>query len=161
MSNKELTKFRRDNLGFIFQQYNLLEALNVKENIELGKEIAKNPLDINQVIEQVGLTQLINKYPSELSGGEQQRVAIARAIVKNPKIMFCDEPTGALDEDNAKEVLGFIQKLNVEYNTTVILITHNQNISLLADKIVRLNSGEVVEIIINKNKLQANKIVWS
>jgi len=161
MSNKELTKFRRDNLGFIFQQYNLLEALNVKENIELGKEIAKNPLDINQVIEQVGLTQLINKYPSELSGGEQQRVAIARAIVKNPKIMFCDEPTGALDEDNAKEVLGFIQKLNVEYNTTVILITHNQNISLLADKIVRLNSGEVVEIIVNKNKLQANKIVWS
>lgn len=161
MTKNELTKFRRDNLGFIFQQYNLLESLNVLENIQLGKEIAKNPLDIEKVIEQVGLTKLVDKYPSELSGGEQQRVSIARALVKNPKIMFCDEPTGALDEFNAKEVLGFIQKLNEEFKTTVILITHNQSISMIADKIIKLNSGEVVDVMKNKNKLHSSEIVWS
>ena len=112
MNSKELTKFRRDNLGFIFQQYNLLQTLSVKENVEVGREVSKLPFTVEEVLEQVGLTPQVDKYPFQLSGGEQQRVSIARAVVKNPKIMFCDEPTGALDEDTAKEVLGVLQKLN-------------------------------------------------
>lgn len=160
MNGKELTKFRRDNLGFIFQQYNLLQTLNVRENIEVGKEVGIEPFDIEEIAEQVGLTPNINKYPHQLSGGEQQRVSIARAVVKNPKIMFCDEPTGALDEENAKEVLGVIQKLNEVYKTTVVLITHNPSIGALADRIIKLNSGEIVEIIENKEKRRASEISW-
>ncbi len=160
MNNKQLTKFRRDNLGFIFQQYNLLQTLNVRENIEVGKEVGIKPFDIDEIAEQVGLTPNIRKYPHQLSGGEQQRVSIARAVVKNPKIMFCDEPTGALDEENAKEVLGVIQKLNNVYNTTVVLITHNPSIGAMADRIIKLNSGEIVEIITNDTKLNASDISW-
>lgn len=160
MSSKQLTKFRRDNLGFIFQQYNLLQTLSVRENVEVGYAVSKDPFTVEEIIEQVGLTPNINKYPFQLSGGEQQRVSIARAVVKKPKIMFCDEPTGALDEENAKDVLGVIQKLNEIYNTTVVLITHNPSIGVMADRIVKLNSGEVVEVIVNKNKLPASEIVW-
>ncbi len=160
MNSRELTKFRRDNLGFIFQQYNLLQTLNVKENVEVGREVSKVPFTVDEVLEQVGLTPQINKYPFQLSGGEQQRVSIARAVVKNPKIMFCDEPTGALDEETAKEVLGVLQKLNIKYKTTVILITHNPSIGAMADRIIKLNSGEVVEDIINENKLDASQISW-
>lgn len=161
MNEKELTKFRRDNIGFIFQQYNLLQTLTVKENVEVGKEIAKNPFIVEEVIEQVGMTQNIDKYPYQLSGGEQQRVSIARAVVKNPKIMFCDEPTGALDEDNARDILQVLQKLNETYKTTVVLITHNPNIALLSDKVVKLNSGMVIEVIENKEKISAKDITWS
>jgi len=160
MNMKQLTKFRRDNLGFIFQQYNLLQTLNVLENVELGKEVSKDPFDVEEIIEQVGLSKCIKKYPSQLSGGEQQRVSIARAVVKKPKIMFCDEPTGALDEENAKEILGVIQKLNEIYNTTIVLITHNPNIGVMADRIVKLNSGEIVEVIKNEKKLPASQISW-
>ncbi|AIO19595.1 Bacitracin export ATP-binding protein BceA [Candidatus Izimaplasma bacterium HR1] len=160
MNSKQLTKFRRDNLGFIFQQYNLLQTLSVKENVEVGSEVSNDPFMVEEIIEQVGLTPNIDKYPFQLSGGEQQRVSIARAVVKKPKIMFCDEPTGALDEENAKEILGVIQKLNETYNTTVVLITHNPSISVMADRIVKLNSGEVVEVIINKDKKDAKEIVW-
>jgi len=160
MNGKELTKFRRDNLGFIFQQYNLLQTLSVKENVEVGHAVSNDPFTVEEIIEQVGLTPNINKYPFQLSGGEQQRVSIARAVVKKPKIMFCDEPTGALDEENAKEVLGVIQKLNETYNTTVVLITHNPSIGVMADRIVKLNNGEVVEVIENKEKLPASEIVW-
>lgn len=160
MNSKELTKFRRDNLGFIFQQYNLLQTLNVKENVEVGHAVSKDPFTVEEIIEQVGLTPNMSKYPFQLSGGEQQRVSIARAVVKKPKIMFCDEPTGALDEENAKEVLGVIQKLNEIYDTTVILITHNPSIGVMADRIVKLNSGEVVEVIVNKDKKPASEIVW-
>ena len=161
MNTKELTKFRRDNLGFIFQQYNLLHTLNVLENVKVGSEVSKDPFDALEIIEQVGLTPMIKKYPYQLSGGEQQRVSIARAIVKKPKIMFCDEPTGALDEENAKEILKVLQDLNEKYKTTILLITHNPNISELADRVVKLNNGEVVEIINNKNKLNAKDITWS
>ena len=160
MNSKELTKFRRDNLGFIFQQYNLLQTLSVRENVEVGREVSKLPFTIEEVLEQVGLTPQVNKYPFQLSGGEQQRVSIARAVVKNPKIMFCDEPTGALDEDTAKEVLGVLQKLNETYKTTVILITHNPSIGAMADRIIKLNSGEVVEDTVNKTKLDASEISW-
>jgi len=161
MSSKELTLFRRNNLGFIFQQYNLLQTLNVHENVAIGKEISINPFEIEEIVEQVGMTRNLKKYPYQLSGGEQQRVSIARALVKNPKILFCDEPTGALDEENAKEILSLIQKLNKKYNTTVILITHNQNISVIADKVIKLNSGEIVEEVLNENKLDAKEINWS
>lgn len=160
MNSKELTKFRRDNLGFIFQQYNLLQTLSVKENVEVGREVSKLPFTVEEVLEQVGLTPQINKYPFQLSGGEQQRVSIARAVVKNPKIMFCDEPTGSLDEDTAKEVLGVLQRLNETYKTTVILITHNPSIGAMADRIIKLNSGEVVEDVYNKTKLDASEISW-
>lgn len=160
MNSKQLTKFRRDNLGFIFQQYNLLQTLSVKENVEVGREISKLPFTVEEVLEQVGLTSQENKYPFQLSGGEQQRVSIARAVVKNPKIMFCDEPTGALDEKMAKEILGILQKLNKKYKTSVVLITHNPSIGAMADRIIKLNSGEVVEIIVNKNKLKASEISW-
>ncbi len=160
MNSKQLTKFRRNNLGFIFQQYNLLQTLSVKENVEVGREVSTDPFTVEEIVEQVGLTPNISKYPFQLSGGEQQRVSIARAVVKKPKIMFCDEPTGALDEENAKEVLGVIQELNEKYKTTVVLITHNPSIGVIADRIVRLNSGEVVEIIDNKNKLRASEISW-
>ena len=157
---KQLTKFRRDNLGFIFQQYNLLQTLSVRENIEVGREVSTDPFDLEEIAEQVGLTPNIDKYPYQLSGGEQQRVSIARAIVKNPKIMFCDEPTGSLDEDNAKGVLGVLQKLNEEYGTTIMLITHNTSISGIADRIVKLNSGNVVDITVNQNKKRAKDITW-
>ena len=160
MNSKQLTKFRRDNLGFIFQQYNLLQTLSVKENVEVGREVSLLPFTVDEVLAQVDLTPQINKYPFQLSGGEQQRVSIARAVVKNPKIMFCDEPTGALDEVMAKEILGILQKLNEIYKTSVVLITHNPNIGAMADRIIKLNSGEVVEIIVNKNKLKASEIAW-
>lgn len=160
MNNKELTKFRRNHLGFIFQQYNLLQTLNVKENIELGFAVSSDPFPVDEIVEQVGLTHNMTKFPFQLSGGEQQRVSIARAIVKKPKILFCDEPTGALDEDNAKDVLGVIQKLNETYQTTVILITHNPSIAGMADRVIKMNSGEVVEILVNNKKISASEIVW-
>jgi len=160
MNGKQLTKFRRDNLGFIFQQYNLLQTLSVRENVEIGKEVGVDPFEVEDIVEQVGLTHNIDKYPYQLSGGEQQRVSIARAVVKKPKIMFCDEPTGALDEENAKEILGVIQKLNETYNTTVVLITHNPSIGVMADRIVKLKSGEIVEIINNEDKKRASEIIW-
>lgn len=160
MNHQELTKFRRNHLGFIFQQYNLLQTLSVKENVEVGADISSDPFDVLDIIEQVGLTPNLSKYPYQLSGGEQQRVSIARAIVKKPKILFCDEPTGALDEQNAKEILGIIQKLNEQYKTTVVLITHNPSIGIIADRIVKINSGQIIEIISNKTKAKAKDITW-
>lgn len=160
MNTKQLTKFRRDNLGFIFQQYNLLQTLSVRENVEVGREVSKDPFTVEEVIEQVGLTKNIDKYPYQLSGGEQQRVSIARAVVKKPKIMFCDEPTGALDEENAKEILHVLQELNKTYKTTVVIITHNPSIGEMADRVIKLNSGEVVEVIENKTKKLAKELVW-
>ena len=161
MNTKELTKFRRNNLGFIFQQYNLLQTLNVAENVEVGREVGLDPFEIDEVLEQVGLLDQKHKYPYQLSGGEQQRVSIARAVVKKPKIMFCDEPTGALDEETAKEVLSVLKKLNEVYKTTLIIITHNPSIGMMADRIIKLNSAEIVEIKENKNRLSAYEINWN
>jgi len=161
MTTKELTKFRRNNLGFIFQQYNLLQTLNVSENVEVGREVGIDPFEIDEVLEQVGLLNQKHKYPYQLSGGEQQRVSIARAVVKKPKIMFCDEPTGALDEETAKEVLSVLKKLNEVYKTTLVIITHNPSIGMMADRIIKLNSAEIVEVIENKKRLSAYEINWS
>ena len=160
MNTKELTLFRRKNIGFIFQRYNLLQSLSVRENVDVGREISDTPLEVEDVIDQVGLLNMIDKYPYQLSGGEQQRVSIARAVVKNPKIMFCDEPTGALDEENAKDVLGVLQNMNETYGTTLVLITHNPNIAVMADRVIKLNNGQVVDIKENKTKKRASEIIW-
>ncbi|QVK20676.1 ABC transporter ATP-binding protein [Mycoplasmatota bacterium] len=160
-SSKELTKFRRDYLSFIFQSYNLFQTLTVGENIELAAKISENPLELDDVLAKIGILEQKDKFPSQLSGGEQQRVSIARAVIKNPKIMFCDEPTGALDESTAKEVLGVLEMLNKEYKTTMIVISHNPNIGEMSDRIVKLNSGRIVEIKVNETKKSAKEIAWT
>lgn len=157
----QLTKFRREYLGFIFQQYNLLQNLTVRENIEIGSSIGKNPLNIDEVLNAVGMGNEKDKYPYQLSGGQQQRVSIARSIAKNPSIMFCDEPTGALDEKTGKQVLDIIQNMNEKFKTTTIVITHNPNIAHMADRVVKMNSGEILEIIENKEKRKASDIKWA
>lgn len=157
---EELTLFRRKYLSFIFQQYNLLQNLTVRENVEMGANISKNPFDIDEILDKVGLKEHKNKYPSQLSGGQQQRVSIARSLAKNPEILFCDEPTGALDENTAREVLDLLEKLNKEFKTTIVLITHNTGIADMADKVIKMNSGKVVSSIKNDNKKKASEIVW-
>lgn len=157
----KLTKFRRDNLGFIFQQYNLLQNLTVKENIEIGSSIGRNPLNIDEVLEAINMKNEKDKYPYQLSGGQQQRVSIARSIAKNPNIMFCDEPTGALDEETGKQVLELIQTMNEKFKTTTVIITHNPNIAFMADRVIKMNSGKIVEQTINPTKRKASEIKWA
>jgi putative ABC transport system ATP-binding protein len=161
LNQKELTKFRRENLGFIFQQYNLLSTLTARENIELGYQIAKEPFDIDEMLKSVEIFDQKSKFPSQMSGGQQQRVSIARALVKKPKILFCDEPTGALDEKTGKGILELLSQLNKKYQTTIVLITHNPAISLMADRVIKMNSGRVVDIQVNQEKAEAADISWS
>jgi len=158
LSEDEMTEFRREHLGFIFQQYNLLQNLTVYENVQIGSDIGKNPLDIDELLGKVGLAAARNKYPHQLSGGEQQRVSVARSLAKNPDIIFCDEPTGSLDEYNSKQVLQVIQELNNEYRKTVVVITHNIGIAKMAEKVIRMNSGLIADIEINKVKIEAQEI---
>lgn len=159
-NEKQLTRFRRESLGVIFQQYNLLQNLNVRENVEIGSSIGKSPLDLDEIISLVGLGEKKHKYPYQLSGGEQQRVSIARSVAKNPEILFCDEPTGALDEETGKQVLEILQQMNEKYHTTVVIITHNPYIAQLADRVIRMNSGEIKELIINREKKKVGEISW-
>lgn len=161
MDEKQLTEFRRRHMGFIFQQYNLLQTLTGTENVELGAYISKNPMDVNVLIDQVGLSAIKDKYPHQMSGGEQQRISIARALVKRPSVLLCDEPTGALDETNGKEILKLLQDLNTRYQTTIILITHNPAITQIADRVIKMNSGRVVENVINFEKTDASVLSWS
>ncbi len=161
MNEIELTDYRKDYLGFIFQSYNLISNLTVKENIELGKELAIKPLEIDEVMTSVELKDQKNKYPYQLSGGQMQRVAIARSLVKNPKVLFCDEPTGALDENTGKKVLALLQKINEKYKTTMIIVTHNPSIALMAHTVIKMNSGKIVEIIKNKQTISANDLRWA
>lgn len=161
LNQKELTKFRRENLGFIFQQYNLLSTLTARENIELGYKIAKDPFDIDEMLKSVEIFDQKSKFPSQMSGGQQQRVSIARALVKKPKILFCDEPTGALDEKTGKGILDLLSQLNKKYQTTIVLITHNPAISLMADRVIKMNSGRVVDIQVNQEKVNVADISWS
>ena len=161
LSSNLLTTYRKNNLGFIFQSYNLISNLTVKENIEMGRHLSSNPLDIKDIVDVVGLSSHINKYPYQLSGGQMQRVAIARAIVKNPNVLFCDEPTGALDEETGKNVLKLLQDINKEYKTTMIIVTHNPSIASMADTVIRMNSGEILEISKNKKKLNALDLRWA
>ena len=157
----ELTNYRREYLGFIFQTYNLISNLDVKENIELGLQLAKDPISINEIIDSVELTSQKNKFPYQLSGGQQQRVSIARALVKNPKVLFCDEPTGALDETTGKIVLKTIQELNKKYKTTIVIITHNPSIAQMANNVIRINSGKIASNIRNEKVLDASEIRWA
>lgn len=160
LDEEEMTAFRRKHLGFIFQQYNLLQNLNVYENIQIGSDIGTAPLDIADLLEKVGLEKSRNKYPSQLSGGEQQRVSIVRSLAKNPDIIFCDEPTGSLDEENSKKILQLLQNLNEDYNKTVIVITHNLGIAEMADKVIKMNSGQITEVTLNNVKKNAQDISW-
>ena len=158
--NKELTKYRRDDIGFVFQFYNLVQNLTAIENVELATQICKKSLDPNEVIEKVGLKDRKNNFPSQLSGGEQQRVAIARAIAKNPKLLLCDEPTGALDYKTGKQILKLLQDTSRKENMTVIIITHNAAIAPMADKIIRFKNGTAESIEINENPIPVENIEW-
>ncbi len=160
-NDKELTEYRKDNLGFIFQSYHLIPNLTVKENIELGAQLGTNLLNLEEIVEAVGLTEHIHKYPYQLSGGQMQRVAIARALVKNPKVLFCDEPTGALDEETGKKILELLQKINKKYNTTMIIVTHNPSIADMANTVIRMNSGHIKEVAINDVVKDAMDLRWA
>lgn len=159
-SKRKITKFRKKHLGFIFQTYNLLEHLNVKENVAVGRKLGKSDVDVDEIIEIVGLKDHKRKYMHELSGGEQQRVSIARAIAKRPNILFADEPTGALDEKTGKKVLRTLVDVNKKYNTTMIIVTHNPGIAELADRIIYVNSGSITKSIQNQNKRAPEDISW-
>ena len=159
-SNKELTKYRRDDVGFVFQFYNLVQSLTAKENVELATQISKNALDVDKTLELVGLDKRKDNFPSQLSGGEQQRVSIARAVAKNPKLLLCDEPTGALDYNTGKQVLKTLQDTCRKMGTTVIVITHNSAISQMADRVIKINDAKVRSIEINNNPLPVEKIEW-
>ncbi len=161
MKESELIDYRANNLGFIFQSYNLIPSLTVKENIELGKELSVNPLSMKELVNQVGLEGHFHKYPYQLSGGQMQRVAIARALVKNPKVLFCDEPTGALDEETGKKVLELLQDMNERYHTTMIIVTHNPSIADMAHTVIRMNSGTLVEVTHNKTVQKASELRWA
>ena len=159
LSDSEVTLFRRENVGFIFQQYYLLPNMNVDKNVKMGADLTDNK-DYKTVIEAVGLGEKLHKYPSELSGGEQQRVSIARALAKRPRVLFLDEPTGALDEQTGRQVLDYICRLQKEYDFTIVMVTHNLNIAEMADTIIKMNSGRISEIYINQTKKTAYEIGW-
>ncbi|OPZ94877.1 MAG: Lipoprotein-releasing system ATP-binding protein LolD [Firmicutes bacterium ADurb.Bin419] len=160
MNKSQIALYRRNNLGFIFQFYNLVPNLNAKENIEVCQYLSKDAIDVNELMEILELTKHASKYPSEMSGGQQQRVAIARALVKNPKLLLCDEPTGALDYKNSKEVLRLIEKLNKKYGTTVIIITHNTAISEMSNVVLKIKDGKIDQVIHNTNLKSADDIEW-
>lgn len=160
MDERQLTVYRRKHLGYVFQMYNLIPNLNVKENIEVGAYLSDNPLDVEEVITTLGLQDHKYKYPNQLSGGQQQRVSIGRAVVKNPDILMCDEPTGALDYKTSKEILALIEDCNQKYGTTIIMVTHNEAIKYMADHVVKLRDGVVRHNDINDSKIPASELEW-
>ena len=159
-NDRELTKYRRYDVGFVFQFYNLVQNLTARENLELATQISNNALDIDKTLELVGLSHRKDNFPSQLSGGEQQRVSIARAIAKNPKLLLCDEPTGALDYNTGKQVLKTLQDTCRKMKTTVIVITHNSAIAQMADRIIKINDAKVRSIELNSNPLSVEDIEW-
>lgn len=159
-SEKELTEYRRHNIGFIFQNYNLMPNLTAKENLDLIGELVKNPLDSVEALKLVGLQDKLGNYPSQLSGGQQQRVSIARALIKNPKIIMADEPTAALDYQTSVEVLEALENVIKEKHTTLVMVTHNEEISKMADRVIRFRNGKIYEISVNAHKLKAKELVW-
>ena len=160
MKEKELTRYRRKHLGYVFQMYNLIPNLNVKENIEVGAYLSDSPLDINELLNTLGLYEHRHKLPNQLSGGQQQRTAIGRAIVKNRDILICDEPTGALDYHTSKEILKLIEDVNKKYGNTVIMVTHNDAIQNMADRVIKLRDGQIRDNIVNNNKISAADLEW-
>ena len=160
MNEKNLTLYRRKHLGYIFQMYNLIPNLNIKENVEVGAYLSDNPLDVDDLLKTLGLYEHRHKLPNQLSGGQQQRVSIGRAIVKNPDILLCDEPTGALDYNTSKEILKLIENVNVKYGNTVIMVTHNEAIRHMADHVIKLRDGAVRHNDINEHKISAADLEW-
>jgi len=160
LNDAQLVEYRRESLGFVFQFYNLVPNLTVAENIEVVSNISKKPLNMGEVIAAVGLTGKERRFPRELSGGEQQRVSIARAIVKNPKLLLCDEPTGALDYETSRGVLSLLEDVHAQFGTTILMITHNSAIAGMAHAVFKLRSGEVAEFICNTERVPAERIVW-
>lgn len=160
MKEKRLTSYRRKHLGYIFQMYNLIPNLTVRENIEVGAYLGDNPLDVDELLSTLGLTEHQNKLPNQLSGGQQQRTAIGRAIVKNPDILLCDEPTGALDYSTSKEILKLIETVNRKYGNTVIMVTHNDAIKDMADRVVRLRDGMIRKDYRNGRRIPAEELEW-
>lgn len=159
-NRKQLTDYRKNDIGFVFQFYNLVQNLTARENVELATQLIKNPLDIEEILDEVGLQERKNNFPSQLSGGEQQRVAIARAIAKNPKLLLCDEPTGALDYNTGKAVLSLLQKMCRQMHMTVIVITHNLALTPMGDKVIYMKNGKVERIKLNPEPTPVERIEW-
>ena len=160
MDEKTLTLYRRKHLGYVFQMYNLIPNLNIKENVEVGAYLSDNPLDVDDFVKTLGLYEHRHKLPNQLSGGQQQRTAIGRAIVKNPDILLCDEPTGALDYHTSKEILKLIEDVNQKYGNTVIMVTHNDAIKDMADHVVRIRDGMIRKNYLNDHKVSAQELDW-
>lgn len=160
MNEKQLTMYRRKHLGYVFQMYNLIPNLTVRENIEVGAYLSDNPLDIDELMATLGIADQANKLPAQLSGGQQQRTSIGRAIVKNPDILLCDEPTGALDYNTSKEILKLLEDINQKYGNTVIMVTHNDAIKNMADRVFTLHDGEIRKNYVNENKVTAKDLEW-
>lgn len=160
LKDKELTRYRRDDVGFVFQSYNLIPNLTALENVELATQICKDAKDPQTILKQVGLEDRLNNFPTQMSGGEQQRVAIARAIAKNPKLLLCDEPTGALDTETGKQILRFLRECSDLYGMTVVLITHNAMITKMADQVIEIKNGKVFRNVFNETILKVDEITW-
>ena len=160
MDEKTLTQYRRKHLGYVFQMYNLIPNLNVKENVEVGAYLSDSPLDVDDILKTLGLYEHRHKLPNQLSGGQQQRTSIGRAIVKNPDILLCDEPTGALDYKTSKEILKLIEDVNQKYGNTVIMVTHNDAIKNMADRVIKLRDGMIRKNIVNDVKIPAMELDW-
>jgi len=159
-SERQLTTYRRQDVGFVFQFYNLMPNLTAKENVELALKVGKDPLDVESVMKEVGLYDRMNHFPAKLSGGEQQRVAIARAICKNPKLLLCDEPTGALDSETGRNILIQLQNMSKVHGKTVVIITHNGSLQEAADRVIHVRSGKISKIDLNKNAVPVENIKW-
>ena len=160
MRERQLTMYRRKHLGYVFQMYNLIPNLTVRENIEVGSYLSDKPLDVDELIKLLGLWEHRGKGPSQLSGGQQQRTAIGRAVVKNPDILLCDEPTGALDYKTSKEILKLIEQVNKTYGNTIIMVTHNDEIKYMADTVVRLRDGAIRDTVHNAQRVSAEELEW-
>ena len=160
MNEKRLTQYRRNHLGYVFQLYNLIPNLTVRENVEVGAYLSKKPLDVDDLLKTLGLYEHRNKLPNQLSGGQQQRTAIGRAVIKNPDILLCDEPTGALDYNTSKEILGLLERINSEYGNTIIMVTHNDALKNMADRVVKLRDGRVSRNYLNEKRMPVSEIEW-
>lgn len=160
MNEQKLTLYRRKHLGYIFQQYNLIPNLNIKENVEIGAYLSDNPLDTDEILKTLGLYEHRHKLPNQLSGGQQQRTAIGRAIIKNPDILLCDEPTGALDYKTSKDILKLISDVNKRFGNTVVMVTHNDAIKNMADRVIKLRDGMIRKNYLNENKIAAEDLDW-
>lgn len=160
MNEKKLTLYRRKHLGYIFQMYNLIPNLNIKENVEVGAYLSDHPLDVDEILKTLGLYEHRHKLPNQLSGGQQQRTAIGRALIKNPDILLCDEPTGALDYNTSKEILKLIEEVNQKYGNTIIIVTHNDAIKNMADRVIKIRDGQIRKNYVNEAKIPAAELDW-